>query len=64
VARAVGAEDESIEVTTLGRLARPDNGELEAVDMRTLLIVGSSTTRSLARDGGPPRVYTPRRYPA
>jgi precorrin-2 C20-methyltransferase / precorrin-3B C17-methyltransferase len=64
VARAVGAEDESIEVTTLGRLARPDNGELEAVDMRTLLIVGSSMTRSLARDGGPPRVYTPRRYPA
>jgi precorrin-2 C20-methyltransferase/precorrin-3B C17-methyltransferase len=64
LARAVGAEEESIEVTTLGRLAQPENGELDAVDMRTLLIVGSSTTRTVARDGGPPRVYTPRRYPA
>jgi precorrin-2 C20-methyltransferase / precorrin-3B C17-methyltransferase len=58
LARAVGASDESIEVTTLGAL------ELDAVDMRTLLIVGSSTTRTLARDGRAPRVYTPRRYPA
>ena len=36
--------------------------DLDAVDMRTLLIVGSSTTRTIA--GEPPRVYTPRRYPA
>lgn len=56
VARAVGADDESVAVTTLGDL------ELAAVDMRTLLIVGSSTTRVLA--GAQPRVYTPRRYPA
>jgi precorrin-2 C20-methyltransferase / precorrin-3B C17-methyltransferase len=77
VARAVGAEEESVVVTTLGLLA----GELDAVDMRTLLIVGSSTTRTIphagtnggaqrpgraghASDGSPPRVYTPRRYPA
>jgi precorrin-3B methylase len=32
--------------------------------MRTLLIVGSSTTRVVPPyNGGPPRVYTPRRYP-
>jgi precorrin-2 C20-methyltransferase / precorrin-3B C17-methyltransferase len=59
VARAVGAPDESVTVTTLGAL------DVESVDMRTLLIVGSSTTRVLASgNGGPPRVYTPRRYPA
>jgi precorrin-2 C20-methyltransferase/precorrin-3B C17-methyltransferase len=54
VARAVGSEDEAVTVTTLREL---DTG---IVDMRTLLIVGSSTTRVTA--GG--RVYTPRRYPA
>jgi precorrin-2 C20-methyltransferase/precorrin-3B C17-methyltransferase len=56
VARAVGGADESVTVTTLGDL---DAG---TVDMRTLLIVGSSTTRVIA--GDVPRVYTPRRYPA
>jgi precorrin-2 C20-methyltransferase / precorrin-3B C17-methyltransferase len=64
LARAVGAEDESIAVTTLGSLADPDTGELDRVDMRTLLIVGSSTTRTIQSNGGPARVYTPRRYPA
>ena len=58
VARAVGAEDESVTVTSLGAL------QLDAVDMRTVLIVGSSTTRIIDHDGRPPRVYTPRRYPA
>ena len=58
VARAVGAPEESITVTSLGAL------DLDAVDMRTLLIVGSSTTRAIASNGGPARVYTPRRYPA
>jgi precorrin-2 C20-methyltransferase/precorrin-3B C17-methyltransferase len=56
VARAVGSDSESVSVTTLSEL------ELEVVDMRTLLIVGSSTTRVLP--GEPPCVYTPRRYPA
>jgi precorrin-2 C20-methyltransferase/precorrin-3B C17-methyltransferase len=51
VARAVGSEAESVSVTTLGAL------DLEAVDMRTLLIIGSSTTRAV--NGF---VYTPRRY--
>jgi precorrin-2 C20-methyltransferase/precorrin-3B C17-methyltransferase len=59
VARAVGGEGESVTVTTLAEV------DVEAVDMRTLLIVGSSTTRIVAaRTGGPSRVYTPRRYPA
>jgi precorrin-2 C20-methyltransferase/precorrin-3B C17-methyltransferase len=55
VARAVGSDAESVTVTTLAQVA------LDAVDMRTLLIVGSSTTRIMP--GEPPRVYTPRRYP-
>ncbi len=55
VARAVGSEAESVTVTTLERL------ELDGVDMRTLLIVGSSTTRIVP--GEPRLVYTPRRYP-
>jgi precorrin-2 C20-methyltransferase/precorrin-3B C17-methyltransferase len=59
VARAVGSPEEVVTVTTLGGL---DAG---SVDMRTLLIVGSSTTRTIAgAGGGPPRVYTPRSYPA
>jgi precorrin-2 C20-methyltransferase/precorrin-3B C17-methyltransferase len=57
-ARAVGAPDETVPVTTLADV------DLGAVDMRTLLIVGSSATRTLASDdGSTPRVYTPRRYP-
>jgi precorrin-2 C20-methyltransferase/precorrin-3B C17-methyltransferase len=58
VARAVGADDETVDVTTLGAV------EVNVVDMRTLLIVGSSATRVIAGgNGSPPRVYTPRRYP-
>jgi len=57
VARAVGSDDESVLVTTLGVL------DLETIDMRTLLIVGSSTTRVIARGGAPSQVYTPRHYP-
>jgi precorrin-2 C20-methyltransferase / precorrin-3B C17-methyltransferase len=57
VARAVGSADESIAVTSLAGL------DAETVDMRTLLLVGSSTTRVVENGGGTPRVYTPRRYP-
>jgi precorrin-2 C20-methyltransferase/precorrin-3B C17-methyltransferase len=54
VARAVGDPDaERITITTLGAF------DPAIVDMRTLLIVGSSTTRIVGD-----RVYTPRRYPA
>ena len=56
VARSVGGDAESVTVTTLADVAPG------MVDMRTLVIVGSSTTRVLP--GDPPRVYTPRRYPA
>ncbi len=58
LARAVGAAQERVTVTTLADF------DAEAVDMRTLLLVGSSTTRVIARDGRAPQVYTPRRYPA
>jgi precorrin-2 C20-methyltransferase / precorrin-3B C17-methyltransferase len=59
VARAVGSDDETVTVTTLGTL------DPQTVDMRTLLIVGSSTTRVLPAHGaGSARVYTPRSYPS
>lgn len=54
VARAVGTREEKVDVVTLEGF-RPD-----AVDMRTLVIVGSSRTRVIP--GDPPRVYTPRTY--
>ena len=40
-------------------------GELspELVDMRTLVIIGSSQTRRFPRQGGGEWVYTPRWYP-
>jgi precorrin-2 C20-methyltransferase/precorrin-3B C17-methyltransferase len=59
VARAVGSDVESVTITTLGDV------DAESVDMRTLLIVGSSTTRVLAAQGARAEsVYTPRSYPA
>ncbi len=58
VARAVGdPAGERIDVTTLGDL------DPAVVDMRTLLIVGSSLTRVIEREGRDPIVYTPRDYP-
>ena len=57
IARAVGSDEESVTVTELGEL------DLDVIDMRTLLIVGSSTTRVLPANGRGPLVYTPRRYP-
>ncbi|MFI0482799.1 precorrin-2 C(20)-methyltransferase [Actinomadura sp. 9N215] len=53
IGRDVGGPEESVTVTTLGKLD-PDD-----VDMRCLVIVGSSTTRVTDRGV----VYTPRRYP-
>ncbi|MDV6013737.1 precorrin-2 C(20)-methyltransferase [Haloechinothrix sp. LS1_15] len=57
VARDVGGEDESVRVTTLAEL------DPAQVDMRCLLIVGSSTTRVVRRDGST-TVFTPRWYAA
>jgi precorrin-2 C20-methyltransferase / precorrin-3B C17-methyltransferase len=56
LARAVGSAEESVRVETLGGF------EAEAVDMRTLVIVGSSRTRSFEDGEGRARVFTPRRY--
>lgn len=57
VARDVGGPEEAVAVTVLADL------DGVGVDMRTLLIVGSSTTRVI-ENGAVPHVYTPRRYPA
>lgn len=58
VARDVGGSEEAVAISTLGDF------DSERVDMRTLLIVGSSTTRVIDAGGGRRHVYTPRRYPA
>lgn len=59
VARDVGGPEESVRVVRLGEL---DPAE---VDMRTLLIVGSTQTRVARRgeNGAERIVWTPRRYP-
>jgi precorrin-3B C17-methyltransferase len=57
-ARAVGRPDERIVLTTL---AKADVG---LVDMSTLVLIGSSETRFVARDGADPWVLTPRTYGA
>jgi precorrin-3B C17-methyltransferase len=56
-ARAVATPGESILTTTLAQ-ARP-----EMADMRTVVLIGSSLTRVIAREGRP-FVYTPRWAPA
>ncbi len=58
IGRAVGSADQQVTVTTLGEF------DPEVIDMRCLLIVGSSQTRTVAGPGGTTRVFTPRRYPA
>jgi precorrin-3B C17-methyltransferase len=57
VARDVGRPDEAVHTTTLGAFDPAD------ADMRTLVIVGSTTTRGFADAGGRAWVYTPRTYP-
>ena len=52
-ARAVSTPDEALTITTLAE-ATP-----EMADMRTVVLVGSSLTRQIARTGNP-LVYTPR----
>ena len=56
--RDVGRPAESVRVVSLGDLAAAD------VDMRTVVIVGSSTTRTLVTPTGTTATYTPRTYPA
>jgi precorrin-2 C20-methyltransferase/precorrin-3B C17-methyltransferase len=57
IGRDVGGAQEAITVTTLAEL------DPVAVDMRCLLVIGSSQTRTVPRPAGP-LVFTPRRYPA
>lgn len=54
--RDVGRPDESLTVTTLAELVPAQ------VDMRTVVIIGSSRTRRIARADGGCWVYTPRFY--
>ncbi|MGD3105421.1 precorrin-2 C(20)-methyltransferase [Streptomyces sp. YGL11-2] len=57
LARDVGGPEESLRTVPLADLD-PDQ-----VDMRTILLVGSSQTQSVRRDDGTQTVWTPRRYP-
>ncbi|MCU1595436.1 MAG: Precorrin-3B methylase-like protein, partial [Frankiales bacterium] len=56
--RDVGGSGERITITTLGDM------DPDMVDMRTLVLIGSSTTRTTPRSDGSLAVFTPRRYPA
>lgn len=56
-ARAVSTPEEKLTVVPLTE-ARP-----EMADMRTVVLVGSSLTRLIAREGRDPLVYTPRSAP-
>ena len=56
LARAVGSADERITIATL------DSVDASLVDMRTLVLIGSSTTRLILRGDKRAFVYTPRSY--
>jgi cobalt-precorrin 5A hydrolase/precorrin-3B C17-methyltransferase len=55
--RDLGRTGEAVQVTTLGAL------DIADVDMRTVVMVGSSTTRAFKDVDGHTWVYTPRAYP-
>jgi precorrin-2 C20-methyltransferase/precorrin-3B C17-methyltransferase len=57
IGRAIGTDEQQVTVTTLGEL------DPAQVDMRCLLIIGSSQSRVVRDASGVPRVITPRRYP-
>jgi precorrin-2 C20-methyltransferase/precorrin-3B C17-methyltransferase len=57
VGRDVGGPAEAVRVTTLAEL------DPATIDMRCLLIIGSSQTRACVRGDGTAVVYTPRHYP-
>lgn len=56
LARNLGRDGETVKVVTLREL------DIDAVDMLTLVIVGASSTRAVARPDGGRWVYTPRGY--
>jgi precorrin-3B C17-methyltransferase len=55
-ARSVGRRDETLTLTILGE------ADVSLVDMSTLVIIGSSETRFIPRDGARPWMLTPRSY--
>ncbi len=55
-ARAVGRPDEALRVLTLAEATEAAG----TADMATLVMIGASSTRLIARDGAAPYVYTPR----
>ncbi|WP_248313040.1 precorrin-3B C(17)-methyltransferase [Bosea sp. F3-2] len=55
-ARAVGRPDENLRVLTLAEAVTAAG----TADMATLVMIGASSTRRIARDGAAPYVYTPR----
>lgn len=57
IARDVGGAGERVRIVRLADL------EPAEVDMRTILLVGSSQTRTVRRGDGEEIVWTPRRYP-
>jgi precorrin-2 C20-methyltransferase / precorrin-3B C17-methyltransferase len=57
VGRAVGTDEQEVTVTTLGEF------DPELVDMRCLVIIGSSQSRVVRDVSRTTRVITPRRYP-
>ena len=56
VARELGRHNESVEVVQLNEF------DADAVDMLSLVLVGSSTTQCLERTNGVSSIYTPRGY--
>ncbi|MEV6757025.1 precorrin-2 C(20)-methyltransferase [Streptomyces sp. NPDC051214] len=57
IARDVGGPDERVRIVRLAEL------DPDVVDMRTILLVGSSQTQTVRRADGEEIVWTPRRYP-
>lgn len=55
-ARAIGRQDESLRVLRMDEAAAAAG----SADMATLVMIGASSTRLIAREGGAPYVYTPR----
>jgi cobalt-precorrin 5A hydrolase/precorrin-3B C17-methyltransferase len=56
LARNLGRPGQTVQVITLAQLTPAH------ADMRTLLLIGSSTTRTISRPNHNPWVYTPRHY--
>jgi precorrin-3B methylase len=58
LARSVGRSDERLIVTDL------EHFEPTQADMQTVVLIGSSTTRTIAMQNGRKLIYTPRTYGA